>query len=35
VPLITRKLGGVYPTIGLDLGREPPDNLPRVIAFVM
>ena len=35
VPLITRKLGGVYPLRGLDLGLEPPDRLPRVIVHVM
>ena len=34
MPLITRKLGGVYPRQSLNLGFEPPDRLPRVIARV-
>ena len=34
MPLITRKLGGVYPRQSLDLGREPAAHLPHVIARV-
>ena len=34
VPLITRKLGGVYPRQSLDLGVEPPVYLLQIIARV-
>ena len=34
MPLITRKLGSVYPHYLLDLGIEPPARLPHVIARV-
>ena len=34
MPLITRKLGGVYPRQSLNLGREPAAHLPQLIARV-